>query len=147
MPACTPCVPSAEVCDGRDNDCDGTADNIPAEACQALAPGECARGHVVCNGATRECVAALPQNEVCGDGRDNDCDGRVDVNATQDVTGDDGTIEVAGGAVGTSVNYASGPADCGGVRLGAEFTRASGDGDRARSSDGRTSGAAPTPTR
>ncbi len=129
VPACSPCVPAPEVCDGRDNDCDGTADDIPAEACTAPAVGECARGHVVCNGATRECVPALPGSEVCGDGRDNDCDGRVDVNTTRDETITDITVTVEGGAVGTSINRILGPADCGGERLEASFTRTSGDGD------------------
>lgn len=125
----TACVASAEVCDGRDNDCDGIADNIPAEGCDAPATGECARGHVVCSGARRECVAGTPVPEVCGDGRDNDCDGRVDVNTTRDVAITDITVTVEGGAGGTSINRILGPADCGGERLEASFTRTSGDGD------------------
>lgn len=124
-----PCVSSTEVCDGRDNDCNGVADDIPAEDCTAPAVGECARGRVVCSGSTRACVPRLPQDEVCGDRKDNDCDGRVDVNTTRDETITDITINVAGGAVGTSVNYVLGPADCGGERLEASFVKTSGDGD------------------
>ena len=46
-----PCVPTTEVCDGKDNDCDGQIDE----------------GGVCCT----------PTPEVC-DGKDNDCDGQVD---------------------------------------------------------------------
>ncbi|MBK9035117.1 MAG: hypothetical protein IPL61_28280 [Myxococcales bacterium] len=124
-----PCVPSAEVCNGRDDDCNGIADDIPAESCAAPARGDCAAGHVVCNGSVRACVPALPANEVCGDGRDNDCDGRVDVNTTRDETVTDITVTVEGGAVGTSINRILGPANCNGDRLEAGFARVSGDGD------------------
>ena len=51
------CVPEkgGEVCDGRDNDCDGQIDE----------DGVCA------------CVPDS-KSEICGDGRDNDCDGVID---------------------------------------------------------------------
>ncbi len=79
---CSPNTPSsAEVCDGRDNDCDGLVDdgNPGAGAsCSTGRPGVCAAGSTVCSGGTLACNAtASPTAEVC-DGLDNDCNGVVD---------------------------------------------------------------------
>ncbi|MCB9540070.1 MAG: thrombospondin type 3 repeat-containing protein [Myxococcales bacterium] len=80
----TPGVPTAELCNGTDADCDGTMDeDFPAlgDACtQGL--GECERpGTIQCetHGASTYCDAlvAPPSAEVC-DGLDNDCDGVTD---------------------------------------------------------------------
>ena len=76
------CVgPSAEVCDGIDNDCDGVVDDSAvgrrrsraASTTPPCTPGltACVNGALVCQGGTG------PQPEVC-DGVDNDCDGLVD---------------------------------------------------------------------
>jgi hypothetical protein len=68
------CVPSLEVCDGADNDCDGLIDDdIDSYACGT---GECERLSV-CSGGVETCVPGDPRPEIC-DGIDNDCDGAVD---------------------------------------------------------------------
>jgi hypothetical protein len=76
--------PQAETCDSRDNDCDGSVDEGFAglnTACQT-GVGECARPGVrVCSadgaGVACNAIAGEPAAELC-DGRDNDCNGRID---------------------------------------------------------------------
>ncbi len=82
--ACNAVVGSAstEVCDGLDNDCDGTADetfNVGRPCSAGL--GECAtQGVFACNGLNATACDANPPSgsaELC-DGLDNDCDGVAD---------------------------------------------------------------------
>jgi MYXO-CTERM domain-containing protein len=88
-------MPGKEICDGKDNDCDGVVDNgdFPGvgDAClcdgltqaQVDAGGDCKPGKKVCRGAIGLVCegCTLPRLEVC-DGRDNDCDGMADKQAT-----------------------------------------------------------------
>jgi hypothetical protein len=80
---CVPGMPSAEVCDGIDNNCDGQIDETfpgTGDACSTGLLGECDAGTMVCvPGAppTAECVGAPPAPETC-DGLDNDCNGTID---------------------------------------------------------------------
>jgi hypothetical protein len=76
-------VPGAELCDGKDNDCDGMVDNgfdvgmactSGVGACAAAGTRICAPGgrSTLCNG-----VPGMSMPEVC-DQHDNDCDGATD---------------------------------------------------------------------
>jgi MYXO-CTERM domain-containing protein len=86
-----------EVCDGKDNDCDGTIDNgLPLGGpCTPTydttqypgdrSKGQCKPGVLQCDpqgsGGT-VCVGGVgPSPEIC-DGKDNDCDGEVDESGT-----------------------------------------------------------------
>ncbi len=99
-------VPSSDVCDGDDNDCDGAADEDFANlgtGC-TVGTGECENtGTVVCNAEQNGEVCSVtpgdPSPETC-DSLDNDCDGASDEDdagdaLTQDCyNGPDGTEDV-----------------------------------------------------
>jgi len=76
------CTPTAEVCDGEDNDCDEDIDE--GDVCDP----ECVPQEEVCDGEDNDCdddideggvcgPECVPQEEVC-DGEDNDCDDDID---------------------------------------------------------------------
>ena len=77
-----PGAPTAETCDGVDEDCNGTVDDGlgVGEPC-GVGVGACAAaGQQVCDGAggvTCDAVPGAPTAELC-DGLDNDCDSRAD---------------------------------------------------------------------
>ncbi|MBU1024051.1 hypothetical protein KKB99_07180 [bacterium] len=78
--SCVAGSPSAEICDGLDNNCDGTVDDgidpIPTTCgvgeCAPVGVNACVSGEMV-----DSCVAGTPTTEIC-DGLDNNCDGNVD---------------------------------------------------------------------
>jgi hypothetical protein len=79
-----PCIgevgPSAEVCDGIDNDCNGTVDDgIPsAGSCGVAGVGICTAGTIQCMGGMLQCVGGTTARpEVCN-GLDDDCNGVID---------------------------------------------------------------------
>jgi len=77
---CTPGGPTAEVCDGADNDCDGAVDD-GTDVPTTCGVGSCAASGVIACvlGAPQPdtCSPGSPSGEVC-DGVDNDCDGAID---------------------------------------------------------------------
>ena len=77
-------TPSAELCDGADNDCDGTTDEDFADLNQFCTGGDgvCMSGGIkVCSvdgtGTVCSAIPETPSAEVC-DYLDNDCDGETD---------------------------------------------------------------------
>jgi len=83
---------ATELCDGVDNDCDGSKDEVfPNLGLECYAGvGECRRtGYYVCSndGLSTICngVPGQPINEIC-DNKDNDCDGKVDENLIENRT-------------------------------------------------------------
>ena len=104
--------PSADGCDGRDNDCDGSTDENVKNACGGCARlsnppgGSCSDGRVdcrnegeyECNGqdATRCNATARPSSrEVCN-GEDDDCDGVDDNGVPPNVCGGSCLVEIDG---------------------------------------------------
>jgi hypothetical protein len=81
--------PTAEVCNGLDDDCNGSVDDgvaPPGDACNpsglasgAPIQGECRPGRFACQGGGGwVCGGGVgPAAEIC-DGKDNDCDGQID---------------------------------------------------------------------
>jgi putative metal-binding protein len=73
--------PSAEVCNGLDDDCDGATDEGDpggGGACNTGQLGLCAPGSFHCQGGILGCFANVtPAPEICN-GLDDDCDGPVD---------------------------------------------------------------------
>jgi|CXWL01.1.fsa_nt_gi hypothetical protein len=71
--------PSAEACNGADDDCNGSIDEVAALGQVSCGQGECQKTVDACvSGLPQACVPGNPSAEVCGDQNDNDCDGIVD---------------------------------------------------------------------
>jgi hypothetical protein len=74
--ACTGCG-DVEICNNRDDDCDNRIDEDLTRGCGSSV-GECRPGVETCAaGNWGSCTGVNPTTEVC-DGRDNDCDGSRD---------------------------------------------------------------------
>jgi hypothetical protein len=71
--------PVPEVCDNKDNNCNGLTDENLTRICGSDV-GECQTGTETCTtGQWGICVGAIgPIPEICGDGKDNNCDGNTD---------------------------------------------------------------------
>ena len=77
-------TPQTEVCDSKDNDCDGAADEYVTQDCYSGATGTkgvgaCKAGSQLCmHGKWQQCLGqVLPASEIC-DNKDNDCNGKAD---------------------------------------------------------------------
>lgn len=82
---------ATEICDGKDNDCNGTIDDIAdlGKACtDTTRKGECQAGTWACVNKVKTCKQTTTSSpEVC-DGKDNNCDGMIDngINCSETVS-------------------------------------------------------------
>jgi len=87
-------APSAEICNGLDDDCNGLVDDLPVQSCYSGDPAT--RNVGTCREGVRSCVQlpdgsygfsacqgeVLPVSELCN-GLDDDCDGAADESLSQ----------------------------------------------------------------
>lgn len=70
-----------EICDGKDNDCNGVADDFPTDAgpsCGASDAAPCSFGSLQCSAGVLACSGSVdPVGEVCN-GLDDNCNGLID---------------------------------------------------------------------
>lgn len=97
----TPCdgpQASQEICDDKDNDCDGQTDNIAATACSVQNQYGTCPGTFACGGLGPECQGTAPAAESCN-GADDNCNSQTD-----EAGCDDG--------LGCTTDTCAGPFDC-----------------------------------
>jgi hypothetical protein len=84
--------PSEEICNNRDDDCNGKIDDMPEEICYTGPEGT--NGIGICHSGIQHCVDGhlfcdyqqIPEPEQCGSGEDYNCDGKIDGLQTIDPT-------------------------------------------------------------
>ncbi len=100
---CNAVQPTAETCNGLDDDCNGQTD-------EGLSGAPCGTGHcqgkIVCTGGISACDGAIAVTETCN-GQDDDCDGITDNGFLQ------GGLYVGGANCGTCGNSCDGAIDHG----------------------------------
>jgi hypothetical protein len=119
--------PSTEVCDGLDNDCDGSVDDgNPGGGgqCGTTDVGLCQFGTEQCQGGSIVCTGNVePTAEIC-DAQDNDCDGAVDngnpgsgasCNTGQLGVCGNGTEQCTGGSIQCVADNTAGAEACDGL--------------------------------
>ncbi len=114
-------LPRSETCNKIDDDCDGFVDEAypqQGQACKTNRPGICATGFWACQSGKLTCPPSYqPRVEICN-GRDDNCNGKIDDGAAQytfykDSDGDNyGDIKSPIKACAPPPGYVSNSKDC-----------------------------------
>ncbi len=103
-------MPSVEICDGLDNNCNGQTDEGNpggGAGCNTGLLGVCSAGTITCQGGALSCKQnVMSSSEICGDNLDNNCDGLTDLNAL--ATPSDGIPNTCATAGNLTLNVAKG---------------------------------------
>ncbi len=111
-------APSTEVCDAKDNDCDGTIDESLTRTgtSKVVVSGACTTATEVCANGTWAPQGTPPAAfDTCGDNKDNNCDGQVDESCVCSPLGQErscGTTSVGACEFGTQACSAAGWGQC-----------------------------------
>ncbi len=107
-------TPTAEICNGLDDDCNGIIDDGPGgaaitQSCYSgpggtAGVGTCVAGTKTCSfGAFGSCIGEVdPKAEICGDGLDTNCNGKSDAAEGCLATDAEQRLDAPGGALGTA---------------------------------------------
>ncbi len=107
-------VDAPEECNGEDDDCDDSTDEIDDGACDTGLLGACADGQLVCRGAFAVCEAVVESSPETCNGEDDDCDGSVDEGTSERCypDGEEGCTEDTEGIFVCSGSCQAGVEDC-----------------------------------
>ena len=79
VPACNPFAgASSEICNSKDDDCNGQVDDIADVECALESDWGVCFGWKMCKDGSEFCDAQEPVAEICGNEFDDNCDGSVD---------------------------------------------------------------------
>lgn len=106
-----------EVCDGKDNDCNGRVDdNLRLSSCTATtAKGICRSGRQACRNGKLECQPGTRKaKEICDNDQDDDCDGATDEVCIQVTKARIGCLDIqtTGNLTGLVAKECNGKSEC-----------------------------------